>query len=396
MKKVHFYLYLDVRKTLKNGEHPICLVVNSGGRRKFYRTGYSATEKYYEKCMNAKRGQAKEDRQEWEEYEGKAKAIIEQLKVFTFVKFERLFLSKHSADLKGYFDARITELTKAKTPKIGTANVYSDSKKSLFKYKPDLNFNDIDAIFLEDYQDWMESKGRSATTIGMYIRSLRAIFNQAIKDGSVKRELYPFDDYTIPQGENRKMALNLSQLSALKSYKPLPNEKFHIDLWWLSFYMAGANLKDILKLKWTDIKDDSIQFIRQKTARTQRKTTKIKIPIDDYIQSFIDTYGQKDGDYILYLYNEEKDPAKRDKKGKQLNKMINDRIKKAGKAVGVNGGVTLYTARHSYASLLNERNVPLSYIKETLGHTDISTTQKYLASIDKEKEKEYRGYLKIG
>ena len=75
--------------------------------------------------------------------------------------------------------------------------------------------------------------------------------------------------------------------------------------------------------------------------------------------------------------------------------MINKYIRKAASVGGIKTHITLYTARHSFASLLNEKNVPLSYIKEQLGHTDIKTTQKYLDSIDKEKEKEYRSYLKV-
>ena len=396
MKKVKYYLWLDVRKTLKNGEHPICLVVNSGGRRKFYRIGYSATEKYYEKCMKAKRGQAKEDRKKWEEFEAKAKGIIEQFSVFSFEKFERLYNAKGGNNLKGYFESKISELTKKR--RVGTASSYQDAMTSLFKYNPDLNFEDITPDWLEDYQQYMEDEGRTVTTIGMYLRTLRVIYNEAIKDNRIVRELYPFgkDHYIIPTGKNSKKALNLSQLSALKSYEPLPHERFYIDLWWFSFYCSGMNLKDILGLKWKNIKNERIEFIRQKTRRTRAEAQKISIPIDEDIKQFIDRYGQPGEEYILPLYNEIEDIEKRYVSGKQLNKMVNKYIREAAKKVEINTHITLYTARHSYASLLNEKEVPLSYIKEQLGHTDITTTQKYLASIDKEKEKEYRSYLKIG
>lgn len=395
---VKYYLWLDTRKSLKDGTHPITLVVNYYGKRKFYRIGHSTTEKYYEKAMLAKKGEPFEDRQKWEDHLKKAKDIIEQLKVFSFDKFNRLFYAKGGNNLEGYFEDKISVLRKQ--GRIGTANLYKDAKTSLSKFKPDLNFEDIDPGLLENYQAWMETetdehKSRSSTTIGMYLRCLRALYNEAIKNGRIKQDFYPFYEYTIPTCENKKRALNMSQLVALKSYQPMPHEEFYIDMWWFSFYAAGMNVKDVLKLKWSNIKDDRIVFIRQKTRRTQKKQRTISIQIDDYIESFIEKYGQPDNDYIFYLFNEEKDPIKRHDKGKQVNKMVNKCIRAAAATKGIKTDVTLYNARHSYASLLNEKNVPLSYIKEQLGHANIRTTEIYLDSITKEKEKEYRAHLKV-
>ena len=344
--------------------------------------------------MKAKRGDAKQDRQKWEKYEKKAADIIDQFTIFTFDKFERRYFANGGNTLKGYFETKIADLIKKR--RIGTSDTYHDAKKSLFDFKPDLNFEDIDPGFLEDYEQWMEDKGRSITTTGFYLRNLRALFNEAIKDGRISDAVYPFRDYSISTGQNLKKALNMSQLIALKGYKPLPHEEYYIDLWWFSFYASGVNLKDIVNFKWSNIRDDRIEFVRQKTRKTLKAVLKISIIIDDYIQEFITRYGQPGGDYILPIYNSEKDPVIRHYKVKELNRKINKYIRKAAQAVGLDSDVTLYVARHTFASLLNEKAVPLSYLKEQLGHTDISTTQKYLASIPKEKEKEYRSYLKIG
>ena len=384
---------MDARKTLKNGQHPICLVINYNGKRKFYRIGESASKKYFEKAMKAKRGEAKQDRQKWEKFEKKAKDIIDQFTVFTFDKFERRFFARGGNNLSGYFETKIADLIKKR--RIGTSMTYHNAKKSLFDFKPDLNFEDIDPGFLEDYEQWMEDRGRSITTTGFYLRNLRGLFNEAIKDGRISESLYPFRDYSVPTGQNVKKALNMTQLVDLKRYEPLLHERFYIDLWWFSFYAAGMNLKDIINLKWSNIKDDRIEFIRQKTRKTRKAVLKISIIIDDYIQEFITRYGQPGGNYILPIYNSEKDPVIRHYKVKELNSKINRSIRKACQVVELDSDVTLYTARHTFASLLNEKAVPLSYIKEQLGHTDISTTQKYLDSISKETEKEYRSYLKV-
>lgn len=391
--KTRVHLYLDVRKSLTNNHHPITVVVNYLGKRKFYRTKYSATKKYYEKASAAKRGQAADDWDLWRKQEKKAKEIINTIPYFNWERFERLFRTNGKINITTYFDAKIKKLYEQN--RAGTARSYQGAINSFSEYQNEINFSDITPDWLELYESWMEIKGKSLTTVGIYLRNLRAIFNEAIKDGFIDRVFYPFNDYIIPAEESRKKALNLSHMAKLKEYQPLPNEEFYIGLWWFSFYGSGMNLKDILGLKWTDLKDGRMEFYRKKTRRTRKaKLKKVSIPLDEFHNSFINRFGCFGEDHIFSLYNEDTDPLTRHLRIDQLNKMINKKIRKAAEAVELGIDVTLYTARHTFASLLNEKNVPLSYIKEQLGHTDIKTTQHYLDSIDKTKELEYRSYLK--
>jgi integrase len=390
--KVH--LYLDVRKKLTNNHHPITIVVNHLGKRKFYRTRYSTTKDYFEKASTAKRGQSADDWDLWRKQEKKAKDIIDTIPYFNWERFERLFKSTGKINIKSYFEARIKKLLEQN--RAGTARSYQAAINSLTEFQSEIIFSDITPDWLEKYETWMEGKGKSITTIGIYCRNLRAIFNQAIKDGFIDKVFYPFNDYIIPNEESRKKALSLSHLTKLKEYNPLPNEDFYIGLWWFSFYGSGMNLKDILGLKWIDIKDGRMEFYRKKTRRTRKANLKkVSVPMDEYHEQFINRFGCYDKEYIFYLYNENTNSLTRHLRVDQLNKMINKKIRKAAEAVELGIDVTLYSARHAFASLLNEKNVPLSYIKEQLGHTDIKTTQRYLDSIDKTKEKVYRSYLKV-
>jgi len=96
-------------------------------------------------------------------------------------RFERLFKSTGKINVNSYFKTRIDLLKETK--RTGTAQAYNNAISSLSKYKSILNFDDITPDWFEKYENWMEEKGNSITTIGMYLRNLRAIFNQAIKDG---------------------------------------------------------------------------------------------------------------------------------------------------------------------------------------------------------------------
>ena len=64
-------------------------------------------------------------------------------------------------------------------------------------------------------------------------------------------------------------------------------------------------------------------------------------------------------------------------------KRINKRMKLIGEELGI-GNITTYTARHSYATVLKRSGVNISYRSESLGHTDLRTTEAYLASFEKE------------
>ena len=97
----------------------------------------------------------------------------------------------------------------------------------------------------------------------------------------------------------------LSHLTKLKEYEPLPNERYYFGLWWFSFYGSGMNLKDIMGLKWTDLKNDKMEFYRQKTRRTRKAKMKtVSIIMDEFHENFINEFGCPDQEHIFPLYNE--------------------------------------------------------------------------------------------
>ena len=61
---------------------------------------------------------------------------------------------------------------------------------------------------------------------------------------------------------------------------------------------------------------------------------------------------------------------------------INYNLKKIGETVGLSIPLTMYVARHSWASAASQNNIPLHVISQCLGHDSEHTTQIYLSSID--------------
>ena len=60
----------------------------------------------------------------------------------------------------------------------------------------------------------------------------------------------------------------------------------------------------------------------------------------------------------------------------------NKYLKEVAELAGISIPLTLYVARHSWASIAKSKNIPISVISEGMGHDSEKTTQIYLASLD--------------
>lgn len=124
----------------------------------------------------------------------------------------------------------------------------------------------------------MLQKNCSKTTVGIKIRALRAVFNEVLEMGIIKREKhYPFGrrKYQIPKSKKIKKALEPEQLKAIYFYEPNCSHLKKVkDSWLFSYLGNGINPKDIVYLKNKDVQDNFITFIRSKTERTTRNDPK--------------------------------------------------------------------------------------------------------------------------
>ena len=82
-------------------------------------------------------------------------------------------------------------------------------------------------------------------------------------------------------------------------------------------------------------------------------------------------------------------PLIRKNKTKYLTRVINKRMAAIGQALGI-GNISIYTARHSFATVLERSGANIAYISESLGHQDLKTTENYLASFEREEREKCR------
>ncbi len=336
----------------------------------------------------------------------KAKAIESQMTVFSFDEFKKRLPEKaaNQDDILTTLLNTENELLKEGRP--GTSDTFKYTRKSLINYialrnKTELKFIDVTPTFLNDFEKYMLNEGKSLTTIGMYLRNVRTVFNRAIKNplSNVNTNNYPFGSadskYNIPTGENVKKALSFENVLKIMDYKPYPgsNEHKYRDLWVFSYLCAGMNIADIVRLKYENIENNTINFVREKTKRTTKNKQKtISIPLSKEAKKIIDYWGLKpvyDSSYIFDVIKEKQDPQKQLNLVRQLIKNINDNIDRIAKKLGIEEKVTTYSARHSFATIMMKSNSPLTLISEVLGHKSIKTTQNYLGSFNSDEKATY-------
>lgn len=272
-----------------------------------------------------------------------------------------------------------------------------------------LRFNHIDSSFLTDWSKWMKEYGKTpkkqnskptgatTTTIGIYSRTLRTVFNEAIADKVIDSVSYPFGihGFVPPVGQNIKKSLTNGQIESIKSYIPQLGsyEQRSLDLWLFSYFGNGMNFTDILNLKWENITNDTITFQRQKTKGSP---TTINVRLNDVMKEIIERWQNErknSKDFIFPFLNDIESLEKQKAVVHQTIKVTNKYMNQIAKKLGIESDVNTYHARHSFATRMMRSNAPLMLIKEKLGHKKVSTTENYLGSFDKEIENEYLDML---
>jgi integrase len=255
-----------------------------------------------------------------------------------------------------------------------------------------LNFVDITPAWLKRFEAWMKKEKKSRSTIGIYVRNIRVLFNLATKFHKVKAE-YPFFIHKPKTSTGRKIAITAHQISLIANYKTEdPLEKFHRDIFMFSFLANGMNLNDIARLKYSNIVDGEIEFIREKTKNENNIENKLCVPIGKNLQSIIDRHGNKSigfDSYIFPILKPQWDPEKSYKEIKLLTKRVNVYIRRIAKAVGIKENISSYTSRHSWSTIAKNSGTSIEFISEALGHSSVLVTKRYLKSFEKSTRTEH-------
>lgn len=286
-------------KTLSNGEHPLMIRICKDGKKKYQSLGLSIkAEQWNFKTNQPKAKCPNRDRIILlinEKINEIQKVVLDKRiagKEFTATTLlESTTNSTANKTLGEYYLTYIQNLKVEK--RIRYAGMFEVSYSSFIKFNKhlDIPFSDIDVAWLKRYELWMKEQNLSTSTISTRIRHLRAVFNLAIMEHSIKKDCYPFHSYKISKlnRQTTKRALSKQDIMKVMQYQGKSTmERLAIDIFIFSYLNAGINFIDIAKLKHSNIIENRLTYNREKTkklisiplqAETMNIITKLKFRI---------------------------------------------------------------------------------------------------------------------
>lgn len=415
-----------------NGRHQVLLMLSERGTRSYFTTGFTADLKEFDTSKEGGRFhqgrgvrsftlERKEEDGSTKSYTNKeANELLVSLErragqilksysdshlSWSFERFREDFLNLPKRELFKTFADSVIEKDYTGQGRFKKAAIARGALVSLEQYDakfPKRPFEEISVSYLQGYIKRCRDKGHSGNTIGIRLREIRRIFNVAIRDKVIPQELYPFSTgneagkVKIPQAELNKtdqyLTLDSLKLMAGTTFKNHVLERTK-HLFLFSYYSRGMNWKDMALLTRANfyratVVDEKTHQNREVTMM-QYKRSKTKgafdILVTPNIQRELDWFKENTplyGDYVLPIIGLEVADEKLDDYLMQVRKRFNASLKKIAKQLKFpesQQNITIYTARHSFAMTLKNKDKSIEIISQALGHQSVETTKHYLA-----------------
>ena len=289
---------------------------------------------------------------------------------------EKLDLVKSSTSFTDYCDKLVGHLKRAE--KFGNARAYSDAKSAFVKFNKgkDIDLKNLTARKLHQFEGYMEEKGLRVNSISVYLRTIRAIYNKAIKEELVNEKYYPFKNFKIKKEATKKRALSKENIKAISELELSDRKEIELarDVFLFSFYNRGMSFVDICYITNKAASNGRIEYRRKKTKQT------FSIKITDRTREIFSKYkSDNEEDYLFPILKHDHEYTSY----RTGIRLLNKRLKIIGDMMELDIPLTSYVARHSWATIAKHSGVSTAIISEGLGHDSELTTQIYLDSFGK-------------
>ena len=260
--------------------------------------------------------------------------------------------------------------------KVRTSETYTATLKSFmaFRDEQDVPLDGITSDMMLMYEAYLKTRDVRMNTISFYMRNLRAVYNRAVEKGLTQpnnpfRHVYTGVDKTV------KRAIPIKAIKALKELdlSMKPSLDFARDMFLFSFYTRGMSFVDMAYLRKTDLQNGILTYRRRKTGQ------ELSIKWEKCMAEIIAKYPENKTDFFLPIITKQGNERKQYDNALHL---VNYHLKDLSEMLQLQRPLTMYVARHSWASAAKAKNVPLSVISEGMGHNSEATTQIYLASLE--------------
>lgn len=258
-----------------------------------------------------------------------------------------------------------------------TAETYTAALNSISRFNAgkDIPFTDINERLMLRYEVYLHSRGITMNTSSFYMRILRATYNRAVEKGLTMQQ-YPFKLVYTGIDKTIKRAIPLKYIKLIKEVDLADDQglNFARDMFMFSFYTRGMSLIDMAFLTPNDLAGGRLTYTRHKTGQ------QLSIKWERCMQEIVDRHHQKGARYLLPII--QKEGINERQQYKSRSSWLCYKLKQIGTMIRLDFPLTMYVARHSWASIARSSHIPISVISESMGHESEQTTQIYLSSFD--------------
>lgn len=262
--------------------------------------------------------------------------------------------------------------------RIRTSETYKSTLNSFRRFREgrDLPMDEIDSDLIMAYEAYLRNNGVSPNSSSFYMRNLRAVYNRAVEK-ELTLQKFPFRHVYTGVDKTVKRAVTLKSIKQIKDMdlSGKPALDLARDMFLFSFYTRGMSFIDMSYLTKKNLNHGVLTYRRCKTGQL------LSVKWEKCMQEIVCKYNNPKSPFLLPLI----DPFSSDDNRKQYLSAahkINRSLKFIGAMIDISIPLTMYVARHAWASIARSKNVPLSVISEGMGHDSESTTRIYLASLD--------------
>lgn len=361
-------IILDTRTTTKKGEHPLKISIASGnGLHVYHSLGLFLPAHEWDKVNQKAIGRnnyALNTELDTILYEWRQVAKDLPLYNMKAIDIKNAILAKlqPQKSKNGTFFSSFETFIAKKEGR--TKQMYCETLHRIEQHEPKIKsyrLEDITLEWLEKFDKYLALTAPSPNSRSIHLRNIRAVFNHAI-DNDITT-YYPFRKFKIKTQETAKRSLTVDELRFIFNYTAEPHAQKYIDVFKLIFLLIGINIVDLCALK--KIINGKIEYHRAKTNKLY--IIKVEKETKQLLNQFTDNEGNID---IARNYANHKDFAKKVNTALQRIGLVT-RSGRGGKKTyrPLFPGLTTYWARHSWATIAAELDIPNETIAAALGHS---------------------------
>jgi len=235
---------------------------------------------------------------------------------------------------------------------------------------------DVNLMWLMDLEAWLIERGNSKNTIATAMSALKSTVRQAVNFDLLAKD--PFAKYTIRKGATYEKALDIDDVKQLESMDLTADYAKCRDAWMFSFYCAGIRVSDLVMLDVSDVANGKLEYTMRKNGK------KMGFPLSEKAQAIANEYiaeARAAGREKLFGLVPEgmEDKMAVAKAIRAATSYGNKRLKELSNELGIKKA-TWHAARAAFATYAVRSGMDLDTVRQMLAHSDLATTQMYLAS----------------